>query len=201
MHSWSFSNYYVHCGQYGKLSKYCHHQVSEQALDELRYLAEFVRMTEKADLINISNLYESGNSVLNDEPAGLVDVCGESVPLPVYKMPPSFGKLRALPKEGFIDLKQGKLLSNDMTQTLFTSTASELSIMLPAKKQPHAEDFTEISYSIPVKPSRRYKVSMVLDCPYFKENFRGRNTIRYSVQVDNAEIFLIILPTRSVTNI
>lgn len=189
MHSWSFSDYHVLKGQYGKLSKLCHYKVSEQALDELRYLAEFVKMTEKAELITMEKLYTSEKSVLKRNPVDLVDVCGEPVHLPVCKMPPSYGKLRELPREGFIDLKQGQLLSNDMSQTLSLFTAHELDIMLPEKKQPHAGDFTEVTYAIPVKCKKQYIIRLVLDCPYFKEKFQDRNTIQYTVHIDNKEIF------------
>lgn len=189
MHSWSFSDYYIQGGSYGKLSKLYHDGVSEQALDELRYLAEFIRMTEKAELITMDKLLESEKTIIHEPPLDLVDVCGRPEHLSVYKMPPSFGKLRNLPPEGFIDLKEGRLFSSDMSQLISTPGAHELDLMLPEKKQPHAGDFTEINYDIPVKPGKRYDIRMVLDCPYFKEKFQGRDSIRYAVLINDTEIY------------
>lgn len=189
MHSWSFSDYYIQSGPYGKLSKLYHDKVSEQALDELRYLAEFIRITQKAELTTMDKLLESGKAVIQEPPLDLVDVCGRPEHLSVYKMPPSFGKLRNLPPEGFIDLKEGRLFSSDMSQLISTPGAHELDLMLPEKKHPHAGDFTEINYDIPVKPGKQYDIRMILDCPYFKEKFQGRDSIRYAVLIDNTEIY------------
>lgn len=194
MHSWSFSDYYIQTGHYGTLAKRCHYKFSQQALDELRYLAEFIRMTERAELVNIRELCQSHKrqpyrKASNKNHTDLVDVCGETIHIPVSRMPPQYGKLRGLCEEGFLNLDEGKFFSSDMMQTLSVKKMHEIDIFLPEKKQPRAGDFTKVFFCVPSRKNKWYKISMVLDCPYYKEKYQGRNSIRYFVRINGEEVF------------
>lgn len=52
-----------------------------------------------------------------------------------------------------------------------------------------AGDFTKVFFCVPSRKNKWYKISMVLDCPYYKEKYQGRNSIRYFVRINGEEVF------------
>lgn len=196
-HSWSFSDYYTLSGEYGELKKKYHDGFSQNSYDELMYLTEFIHKSGVIDFSTCKELYESyitkeeGKDIIarDTQQIHLVDVCGIPEDRPIYKAAPSYGKLRYLSEEGFLNLSDAFFESNLDGVPFHRMVKGRLELVLPEKKQPHKGDFAKAIYEVPAEEGKDYQISILLDNHYFKEKFRGRNRIRYAVQVLDKEVF------------
>ena len=178
MHSWSFSDYTMIDGKYGKLLDKYHGAVSQAALDELRYLAEFTASLGEVEFTTCRDLYR------DEVQPYAVDISGEAEYYPVYPLPPEYGKLRQESLDGFLDLtKVMGSSSRPGWQGAFLEKGA-LVLKLPNTKQPMAGDWSKASFSMDTAKGMTYCVSVELDCPYYNEKYRGRNSIRYMLDID-----------------
>ena len=178
MHSWSFSDYTMIDGKYGKLVDKYHGTVSQAALDELRYLAEFAASLGEVEFTTCRDLYR------DEVQPFAVDVSGEADDRPVYPLPPAYGRLRQESPDGFLDLNKAKGASSKPDWRGAFLEKGALVLKMPNAKQPLAGDWSMATFSLDTAKGLTYCVSVELDCPYYNEKYRGRNTIRYKLDID-----------------
>ena len=183
LHSWCFSDYSVIEGRYGRLLNKYHGAVSQTALDELRFLADYIMGVGDTELTTCQGLYR------DEVQPYAVDVSGEAIEYPVYPLPPSYGGLRKESLDGFLDLKKAEAASSSPDWPAVFWERKTLMLMLPNVKQPKAGDWSQVTFSLETEKGSSYCLAAELDCPYYNEKYRGRNTILYELLIDGQPCF------------
>ena len=181
-HSWSFAKY----DHFTDISKIFHTQFSENSYDEFMYLIDFIQKTEVCEFTTCKDFYEKVNERNN-----LLDIVGETVEVPLYELPPSYGVMRGKKLRNFVDLEQGNILSDGIDAGFVHNkvTKEMVQVSLNTLSVPKKEDSVQYNMEIPYPAQMPFSIQLILSSDYFRENFFGRNRLKYSVLVNQKVVF------------
>ena len=175
-HSWSFLKY----DKYGSTSNLYHTDFSKNTYDEFMYMVDFIHQTEDVTFSTCKQFLEK-----NEVKHSLIDVIENPIDIPVYILPPKYGKLRTKTDvSNFIDLSDGRLIDNEGNE-YFNDDSDSFELKFNLAKVPKQFDTAEYVLDIPCMDDNEVKLEFILEKKYYNPRLYGRNRIKLNVFVNN----------------